>query len=82
MRKAKQHRVHEVEADFRAGKLMKAGSSLNLRLFADGQKIGQLMIGRGSLYWYGRNRHRRKRIDWSRFADMMDDLAYGEHYEH
>ena len=73
----KPRRVHEVKASFQVGKLMKAGSSLNLVLFADRQKLGELLIGRGSLYWYGRNRQKRKRIDWSRFADMMDELAYG-----
>ena len=38
----------------------------------------ELIIGRGSLYWYGRNRTNRKRISWTRFADMMDELAYGK----
>jgi len=36
------------------------------------------VIGRGSLFWYGRSRKRSKRIPWSRFADMMDRLAYGD----
>jgi hypothetical protein len=34
-------------------------------------------IGRGSLYWRGGGRHRSKRIPWSRFAEKMDELAYG-----
>ena len=42
------------------------------------EKIGQLEVGRGSLYWNGRNRKSRERVDWSRFADMMDELAYGK----
>ena len=58
--------------------LSKAGSSLNLEIFASKQKVGEVIIGRGSLYWYGRNRQKRKRINWSKFAEMMDRLAYGD----
>jgi len=58
--------------------LAKAASSLTLRLFARGEKLGEIMLGRGSLYWYGRYRQNRKRISWTRFADMMDELAYGK----
>ena len=70
-------RKHEVKADLANFELAKARSSLNLQIYADAEKIGELEIGRGSLYWYGRRKHRSKRIDWSRFAQMMDDLAYG-----
>jgi len=70
-------RKHEVKADLLNFELAKARSSLNLNIYANDEKIGELEIGRGSLYWYGRSRHRSKRIDWSRFADMMDMLAYG-----
>jgi hypothetical protein len=71
-------RKHEVKADLANFELAKARSSLNLQIYANDEKIGELEIGRGSLYWYGRNRHRSKRIDWSQFASMMDGLAYGE----
>ena len=70
-------RKHEVKADLANFELAKARSSLNLQIYANDEKIGELEIGRGSLYWYGRNRHRSKRIDWSQFASMMDMLAYG-----
>jgi hypothetical protein len=70
-------RKHEVKADLKNFELAKARSSLNLNIYANDEKIGELEIGRGSLYWYGRSRHRSKRIDWSRFAEMMDALAYG-----
>jgi hypothetical protein len=71
-------RQHEVEADFRVPQLAKAGSSLTLRLHYRGERIGEIEIGRGSLYWRGGGRHRSKRIPWSRFAEKMDELAYGE----
>ena len=68
---------HEVKAHLSNFDLAKAGSSLNLQIYANREKIGELEVGRGSLYWYGRSRHKSKRINWTKFADMMDRLAYG-----
>lgn len=76
-RKAKPRKRHSVRAVLAVRELSRAGSSLDLRLYAAGSKIGELVIGQGSLYWYGRNRHRSKRIRWSKFAEMMNELAYG-----
>jgi hypothetical protein len=73
-RKAKQK--HSVYANMQVLELTKAGSSLELEIYAKQQKIGHLVIGRGSLYWYGRKRQKSKRISWTRFAEMMDELAY------
>ena len=70
-------RRHEVKAALSNFDLAKAGSSLNLQIYAADEKIGELEVGRGSLYWYGRSRHKSKRINWTRFAEMMDQLAYG-----
>lgn len=69
---------HVVKAQLANFELVKAGSSLRLQIFSNEEKIGQLEVGRGSLYWYGRNRKSRERVDWSRFAEMMDELAYGK----
>jgi hypothetical protein len=74
----KRHRQHSVKAHLQVIELARAGSSLDLEIYAAKQKIGTLIIGRGSLYWYGRNRTNRKRISWTRFAEMMDELAYGK----
>ena len=71
-------RKHKVEANLANVELTKAGSSLRLEIYAEDDKIGELQIGRGSLYWFGRNRRTSKRIDWSQFASMMDELAYGD----
>ena len=71
-------RKHEVKASLRNGELVKAKSSLRLAVFAEGKKIGELQIGRGSLFWWGHKRKLSKRISWSRFAEMMDQLAYGK----
>lgn len=67
---------HEVKAHLENFDLAKAGSSLNLQIYAFDEKIGELEVGRGSLYWYGRSRHKSKRINWTKFAEMMDKLAY------
>lgn len=78
MRRRTAVRKHEVKADLANFELVKARSSLRLKIYADKEKIGELQVGRGSLYWYGRKKQKSKRIDWSKFAQMMDRLAYGE----
>jgi hypothetical protein len=76
-RKTRVGRKHGVRAFLEVQQLAKTGSSLDLEIYSDRHKIGELVIGRGSLFWFGRNRHKRKRIRWSKFAEMMDALAYG-----
>jgi hypothetical protein len=68
--------VHTVRAELHVPGLSKAGSSLALQIYAHKEKIGEIALGRGSLFWRGGKRQKRKRISWSRFAEMMDDLAY------
>jgi hypothetical protein len=51
---------HAVSAVLRVGELTNAGSSLDLEIFAEGSKLGDLVIGRGSLYWFGKGRQKRK----------------------
>lgn len=79
-RRAKQGagRVHVVRARLTVHSLSKAGTSLFLEILAHGEKIGELEIGRGSLYWKGGKRQIRKRLRWPKFAELMDTLAYGE----
>ena len=69
--------VHTVRAALHVPGLSKAGSSLTLLIYAHMEKIGEIELGRGSLFWRGGKRQKRKRIGWTRFAEMMDDLAYG-----
>jgi len=78
MKKKSITHVHSVKVSIENIELVKAGSSTRLEIYANKQKLGELIIGRGSLSWYGRNRSKKKRIDWSRFADVMDKLAYGD----
>jgi hypothetical protein len=77
MRKKKPIKKHSVEANLHVLELTRAGSSLDLAIYADKEKIGMMIIGQGSLSWKGGKRQITKRIPWSRFAAMMDELAYG-----
>jgi hypothetical protein len=69
-------RKHEVRAEIKNVELVRAKSSLRLQVWAEGKKIGELQVGQGSLYWWGKSRRKSKRLDWSRFADKMNELAY------
>ena len=68
---------HSVKANLQVVELTRAGSSLDLEIYADQEKIGTMIIGQGSLSWKGGKRQITMRIPWSRFAAMMDELAYG-----
>jgi hypothetical protein len=65
---------HRVSASLDVNELTRAGSSLTLQLFANKTKLGNLVIGLGAMYWYGRNRRSSKRVSWSAFAEMMEGL--------
>ncbi len=74
MRKAQ--RKHSVKATVQILDLSKAGTSLELEVFAkeprqDRRKIGTVIIGRGSLTWKKDYGKKGRRISWSRFAEMM-----------
>ena len=68
---------HSVTANMHVVELTRAGTSLDLEIYAENEKIGTLIIGQGSLSWRGGKRRKSERIPWSRFAAMMDELAYG-----
>ena len=76
-RKKRTPRKHGVKVHLQVFELSKAGTSLDLEVTAHGQKLGDLTIGRGSITWHGVNRKSSKRIGWSRFAEIMDEMAYG-----
>lgn len=77
MAKSKRERKHAVRATLKVHELSKVGTSLHLEIYARAEKVGDVEIGRGSLYWRGGKRQIRKRISWTRFAELMDSLAYG-----
>lgn len=65
-------RRHAVRASLRNVDLTKATTALTLVLRNEGEKMGELVVGRGSFFWKARNGKKRKRITWSDFAAMMD----------
>jgi len=67
----------KVRAELDNFELAKAKSALTLQIYSRGEKVGELQVGRGSLYWSGARRQKEKRIGWGKFAEMMDLLAYG-----
>jgi hypothetical protein len=77
LRKASARR-YQVRAELTNFELAKAKSALRLQIYSRGEKVGELQMGRGSLYWWGVHRQKEKRIRWGNFAEMMDRLAYGE----
>jgi len=69
-------RRHSVKAHLSVFELAKAKCALTLNVFASREKIGTIEIGRGAIYWWGKGRQRSKRISWTRFAEIMDQMAY------
>ena len=76
--KRKPVRKHRVTAHVQITDLTKAGSSMEFEIYASEEKIGTIIIGRGSLTWRGGRRQREKRLTWSQFAELMDEYTYGE----
>ena len=77
-RKTRPRQKHQVDANIHVRDITRAGTSLELEIFADKEKLGDMTIGSGSVIWRGRGRQYTKRIGWSRFAKMMEQLAYGD----
>ena len=75
MRRKVARRKHTANARVQVLGLSKAGTSIELELFADAEKLGRLVIGRGSLTWFGANWKRGRRFTWSTFAAVMDRPA-------
>jgi hypothetical protein len=53
--------------------LSKSGTSITLYVEDQGETLGTLVIGRGSMTWYRRKSHKGKRFSWQRFAAKMDE---------
>ena len=77
MAKAHLDRLHRVKATIHVTDLTKAGTSIWLEVYAEAEKIGTIVIGRGSLTWFGGKRKSGQRISWSKFADLMNQHCYG-----
>jgi len=75
----KKKRRFSVHAKIGNLELTRTGSALTLVIETRGERLGELHIGRGSLFWWGAHKKISKRIPWSKFAEMLNELAYGKH---
>jgi hypothetical protein len=78
MVKAASGRKHSVSCTVSIPELTKSGTSISFELHAEGEKIGTIVLGRGSITWYGGKRRTGTRIPWSRFAEVMNRHCYKE----
>jgi hypothetical protein len=76
-RKSKSTRF-AVESSLKNVSLTRAGSSVTLMVYERGAKLGEIHLGRGSIFWWGAGRRKRKRLRWDRVADVLNHLAYGD----
>lgn len=72
------NRVHSVSGQLSFERLTRTTTAITLDITGVGGKLGTLEIGRGSLMWTGKNRKSTKRIRWAKFAEIMNELAYGD----
>lgn len=70
-----------VEASLANVELVRAGSSIRLEVFKRGEKLGELQIGRGSIFWWGAKRQKRKRLNWDKVSDQFNRLAYPSEFK-
>ena len=70
-----------VEATLQNVELVRAGSSIRLEVFRLGQKLGELHVGRGSIFWWGAKRQKRKRLRWDKVAEQFNRLAYPSEFK-
>ena len=68
---------HSVKANLQIFNLSKAGTSLELEVFEQKtktkrQKIGTIIIGRGSITWKKRKGQIGKRKSWAQLAELME----------
>jgi hypothetical protein len=66
-------RKHSVRAALSVPELTKARTSLKLEIFEEGEKIGELEIGRGGFFWKRGKGRKSTRLSWERFIDRIDD---------
>jgi hypothetical protein len=76
MPKPRYERKHTARCTVQVPELTKAGTSVSIEIHAEGEKIGEIILGRGSFTWYGGKRQKGKEFSWSRFAKLMDELSY------
>jgi hypothetical protein len=75
-RKKQPAKKHSVRAHMQVLEFTRAGSAMDFEIFASGEKLGTITIGRGSLTWRGKSRKSVKTFSWTDFARLMDETSY------
>lgn len=65
-------RKHSANARVQIFGLSKAGTSIDIEIYADNEKVGSLVIGRGSLTWFGKKWKHGRRFSWKELAAEME----------
>jgi hypothetical protein len=69
-----QDKKHEVKVKVQVLELSKAGSGIELEIYSDGEKLGEIEIGHGSFGWRWANSKRGfRRVDWTTFAGWLNE---------
>ena len=69
-----QDKKHTVNVRVRVLELSKAGSGIELEVFSEGEKLGEIEIGHGSFGWRKASGKRGfRRVDWTTFAKLMNE---------
>jgi len=69
----KKSKRRQAVRDVQIMELSKSGTSTTLYVQDEAETLGTLVIGRGSMTWYGRKWHKGRRFSWARFAAKMDE---------
>jgi hypothetical protein len=77
MPKKKLIKKHSVKANLQVVELTGAGSSLDLEIYADQEKIGTMIIGQGSLSWKGGKRQSQWAVGGGQWAVGGDGSKTG-----
>ena len=72
-RKTRPQQKHQVDAVVKIRDMTAAGTSLELKVYANGRKLGTITLGWGSMIWKRGNR-KPQRLPWTKFAELMDQL--------
>ncbi len=59
------------KAEVKVHDLTKRGTSIKVELYADKERLGTLLIGRGSFTWKGKGEKRGNTFPWSYFASLF-----------
>lgn len=69
-----QDKKHEVRVKVQVLELSKAGSGIELEIFSEGEKLGEVEIGHGSFGWRKASGKRGfRRVDWTTFAKWINE---------